>query len=101
MEILQIGVKTKRGRQYVYVDYEPPQDTRFRRSASNQEIMAWVMKEYGMETSSPQVTHVKREHGIVTRGVRGGPLPEGAEPPEVPAEIEAAIEAALKHFRMI
>lgn len=101
MEILQIGVKAKRGRQYVYVDYEPPQDTRFRRSVGNKEIIAWVLEEYGLEASSPQVTYVKRKHGAATRGIRSGPLLEGIEPPKIPAEIESAIEAALRYFRMI
>ena len=94
-------------RKYAYVDYEPSQAIPIRYPANYREIRAWVLHEYGLKVSSPQVTQVtqvtqvKRKHGIVTQGGQSRPLQEGADPPEVPTEKEAAIEAALRHFRLL
>ena len=54
-----------------------------------------------LEGFFPDVTQVKRKHGIITQGGQSRPLPEGVEPPQVPPEMETAIEAALRHFHML
>lgn len=99
--VLTIGRESEKNRSYVFLDYEPPQDILVYHDAAYQEIREWVLREYGLKVFSGQVSRVKRKHGIAIRGSAGRPLPEGAEPPEVPPEKEAAIEAALRHFKMI
>ena len=83
------------------MDYEPSRAFPIRHPANYREIRAWVLQEYGLKVYSPQVTQVKRKHGIVTQGGQSRPLPEGVEPPEVPPEKEEAIEAALRHFHLL
>lgn len=96
-----IDVEYKRHVRHIYVDYEPSPDFRIKRPANYKTIRAWVLREYGLTVSSPQVTQTKRKHGVVTQGGQSRPLPPGKEPIEVPPEIETAIEAALLHFGMI
>lgn len=88
-------------RKHVFLDYEPSPDVTPYHPAPYREIRAWVLQECGLKVPSRYVTQVKRKHGIVTQGGQSRPLPEGAEPLQVPPETETVIEAALRHFRML
>ena len=90
-------MKIEPGKRYVYVDYEPPEDARFRRPATYKEIRAWIMLEYGLKAIPRYIAQVKRKHGIL----KDERLPEDAVHPKIPPDVESAIEAALRHFRMI
>ena len=90
-------MKIEPGKRYVYVDYEPPEDARFRRPATYKEIRAWIMQEYGMKAIPRYIAQVKRKYGIL----KDERLSKDAECPKVPVDVEAAIEDALRYFRMI
>ena len=87
---------------YVYVDYEPETIARSApRGARNAEIAAWVLENCGLEATSRQITQVKKDNGVVTRGGHNRSRAKPADPVDVPSGIRAAIEAALQHFGII
>lgn len=88
---------------YVYVDYEPEDDTYLqgmKGNATYREIKEWIKAEYGMSVSSLYVAQIKDKCGFEKR--QNYNIGENkAHVPNCPPEKEKAILEAFKHFRMI
>lgn len=88
---------------YVYVDYEPEDDTYLqgmKGNATYREIKEWIKAEYGMSVSSLYVAQIKDKCGFEKR--QNYNIGENkAHVPNCPPEKEKAILKAFKHFRMI
>lgn len=73
----------------------------FQKSATYDEIKAYVLEKHGLKVSSLYISQVKRKCGLDVGQNYNLSKKEAAKVPLCPPEKEAAIMEALKHFRMI
>ena len=71
------------------------------KSATYEEIKAYVLEQTGLKVSSLYVAQIKQKYGIIERECYNKPKSEDSKQPICPKEKEDAIKKALKHFNML
>ena len=73
----------------------------FQKSATYEQIKAYVLEKHGLKVSSLYISQVKRKCGIIERDNYNKPKSEDEKQPQCPPEKEAAIMEALRYFYMV
>ena len=73
----------------------------FQKSATYEQIKAYVLEKHGLKVSSLYISQVKRKCGIIERDNYNKPKSEDAKQPQCPPEKGAAIMEALRYFYMV
>lgn len=73
----------------------------FQKSATYEEIKAYVKEQTGLKVSSLYISQVKRKCGIEVGQNYNVSKNEDTKQPQCPIEKEEAIKNALEHFKMI
>ena len=71
------------------------------KSATYEEIKAYVLEQTGLKVSSLNIAQVKQKLGIIERECYNKPKSEDSRQPKCPKEKEDAIQQAFRHFKML
>ena len=93
--------KEQQNLEYVYIDYDTPENLEFSGYATCNDIIAWIQENYGFHVTRLYIAQIKDKLGIEKERDDTNLRKEGQRVPNCPKEKEEAIIEAFKHFRMI